>query len=62
MSLTPSVQKLMQSFTVIISSIPSHFTNKLSAITSIGDFFTWQEERLKTIEKRIKLLEDALKK
>ena len=58
MSLTPSVQKLMQNFSVIIVSIPSHFTNKLNAITAIGDFFTWQEERLKTIERKIARLEE----
>jgi hypothetical protein len=53
----PSVQRLMQSLGVIIISIPSHFTNKLTAITTIGDFFTFQEERLRNIEGKVVQLE-----
>ena len=53
----PSVQRLMQSLSAIIVSIPSHFTNKLSALTTIGDFFTWQEERMRNIEGKIVQLE-----
>lgn len=57
MSKPPSVQKLMQSLGAIIISIPSHFTNKLTAITTIGDFFNWQEERVRAIESKVVELE-----
>jgi hypothetical protein len=56
MTSPPTVQKLMQNLGAIIVSIPSNFTNKLNAISTIGDFFTWQEERIRKIEGEI---EDA---
>ena len=58
MSQIPSVQKLMQSLGAII--ITKDMANKIMPFSNIGNFFHWQDERLKIAEERIKVLEQRL--
>lgn len=58
MSNIPTVQKLMQSLGAIIVS--KDLVNKIMPFSVIGDFFNWQEARIKILEERIKIAENRL--
>ena len=48
----------MQNLGAII--ITKEMSNKMVSFSNIGNFFYWQEERLKIAEERIKVLENRL--